>query len=289
MNNTSGYVNFLYSTLIGRILLKIILVLHLDHIAVWFLRSRFSKILNKGYIKRNNISVTDEEKASFLSFRDLFARTRINDSIDLTAEHLISPCDSWLSVFKIDEESCFAIKNSYYALKDFLQDEELAKNYVGGDCLIFRLCASDYHHYCYIDNGYQKENHFIEGTLHSVQPIACEKFPVYVKNRRSWCLLETENFGNVIQCEIGALIVGGIANEKENAPFFKGEEKGHFELAGSTIVLLFEKGKISLKKGITNTLFQNSEVKVALGEWIGNTESYNEEKEYSEDKKSVIK
>ena len=32
---------------------------------------------------------------------------------------------------------------------DFLQDEELAKNYHNGLCLIFRLCASDYHHYSY--------------------------------------------------------------------------------------------------------------------------------------------
>lgn len=273
MNNTSKSVSFLYGTIIGRFLLKTVMVLHMDRIAVCFLRSRFSKVINNGYIKRNNISVTEEEKASFRSYRDLFARTRVNSEIDMTPEHLISPCDSWLSVFEIDEQSRFFIKNSHYSLKDFLQDEELAKNYIGGYCLIFRLCASDYHHYCYIDNGYQGENHFIEGALHSVQPIACEKYPVYVKNRRSWCLLETENFGNVIQCEIGALIVGGIANEKENAHFSKGEEKGHFELAGSTIVLLFEKGKIMLKEDITKELFQNSEVKVTLGEWIGNAEN----------------
>ncbi len=273
MSNTSKSVSFLYGTVFGRCILKAIMCLHLDYIAVWFLRSRFSKVLNNGYIKRNNISVTEEEKASFRSFRDLFARTRITDSIDMTPHHLISPCDSWLSVFKIDSESRFSIKNSHYALKDFLQDEELAKNYIEGDCLIFRLCASDYHHYHYIDSGYQKENHFISGALHSVQPIACEKYPVYVKNRRSWCLLETENFGNVIQCEIGALVVGGIANEKENAHFFKGEEKGHFELAGSTIVLLFQKGKITLNERLLTELKNGSEVKVTLGEWIGNAES----------------
>lgn len=273
MNNTSKSVNFLYGTLIGRFLLKTVMVLHLDRIAVWFLRSRVSKVINNVYIKRNNISVTEEEKASFCSFRDLFARTRTNNNIDMTPKHLISPCDSWLSVFKINEQSCFSIKSSHYALRDFLQDEKLAKNYIGGDCLIFRLCASDYHHYCYIDNGYQGENHFIEGTLHSVQPIACENFPIYVKNRRSWCLLETENFGNVVQCEIGALIVGGIANEKENARFTNGEEKGHFELAGSTIVLLFEAGKINLKKDITDKLSESSEVKVTLGEWIGSAEN----------------
>lgn len=286
MSNTSKSVTFLYGTAFGRGILKTVMCLHLDCIAVWFLRSRFSKVLNNGYIKRNNISVTEEEKATFRSFRDLFARTRVNNNIDMAPTHLISPCDSWLSVFKIDNESQFSIKSSHYALRDFLQDEELAKNFINGDCLIFRLCASDYHHYHYIDNGYQKENHFIKGALHSVQPIACEKYPVYVKNRRSWCMLETENFGNVIQCEIGALVVGGIANEKENAAFTKGEEKGHFELAGSTIVLLFEEGKIALKEELLAKLSGGSEVKVTLGEWIGNAEGA--EKTFSSEKESAI-
>ena len=271
MQNTSKSVSFLYGTYVGRILLKTVMGLHMDRIAVWFLRSRFSKILNNGYIRKHNIEVSQEEAASFRSFRDLFARTREKNDIDMSPDHLISPCDSWLSVFKIDEHSCFSIKNSRYELKDFLHDEELAKNYMGGNCLIFRLCASDYHHYHFIDNGYQGKNHYIEGALHSVQPIACEKYPVYVKNRRSWCVLETENFGNVIQCEIGALVVGGIVNDKENSPFSKGEEKGHFELAGSTIVLLFEKNKFTLKEELITELSKNEEVKVNLGQWIGNT------------------
>lgn len=40
--------------------------------------------------------------------------------------------------------------------------------------MILRLCANDYHHYCYIDDGFQGRNHFVKGLLHSVQPIALE-------------------------------------------------------------------------------------------------------------------
>jgi len=269
MSNTLGAVGFLYGTHLGRFILKIIMKLHMDRIAVWFLRSPFSKPLNKWFVKRNGISVTQEELHAFCSFRDMFARTRENTQIDSTPDHLISPCDGWLSAFPIDEKSCFAIKNSYYSLNDFLQDETLAKKYLGGTCLILRLCVSDYHHYCYIDDGYQGENHFIPGVLHSVQPIACDTFPVFVLNRRSWCLMETVHFGPVVQCEIGALVVGGIANEKENAHFSKGSEKGHFELAGSTIVLLFESGQIDLRPEIIKQLACAEEVQVKQGEWIG--------------------
>lgn len=269
VNNSSNMVKFLYGTMLGRFFLKIIMQLHLDRMIVRFLRSSFSKPLVKWYIRRYDISVAQKDVDSFDSFRDLFVRTRKQSALDITPEHLISPCDGWLSTFRIDAQSCFSIKNSFYRLCDILQDDALAKNYDNGICLIFRLCASDYHHYCYIDDGYQGKLHHIPGVLHSVQPIACEKFPVYILNKRCWCLLTTEHFGPVVQCEIGALIVGGIYNKKENTRFRKGTEKGHFEPMGSTIVLLFEPGQIELRPELLYKLSQNEEVRVTLGEWIG--------------------
>ena len=269
MKNTSGFVGFMYGNAVGRGSLKTIMGLHLDRPATAFLRSPLSKPMVGLYAKRNGIALTKEEKASFKTYRDFFVRYQDGLTVDMTPEHLISPCDGWLSTFKIDEKSCFDIKNSHYRLTDFLKDEKLAENYRDGDILIFRLCPSDYHHYCYIDSGHQGENHQIPGVLHSVQPIACEKFPVYVLNKRCYCLLNTEHFGPVVQCEIGALIVGGIVNDKENADFRKGEEKGHFELAGSTIVMLFEKNRIKLNDDIKEQLTHTDEVRVTIGKHIG--------------------
>ena len=269
MKNRSGSVSFLYGTVSGRLLLKLIMGLRLDMIAVAFLRSPLSKPVVAPFARRNNIPLTAEQLASFRSFGDFFARGRTEPDFDREPAHLISPCDGWLSAFSIDDNSSFFIKNSHYRLRDFLQNEALARRYIGGRCLVFRLCVNNYHHYCYIDDGFQRENHFIPGILHSVQPIACENVPVFVLNRRSWCLMETVHFGDVIQCEIGALVVGGIVNHKENAPFKKGEEKGHFDLSGSTIVLLFEPGQIELRREILDKLSSTDEVQVRQGEWIG--------------------
>ena len=270
MKNTTGSVGFMYGNWFGRFILKTVMTLHLDRVAVCFLRSKLSKPMIGRYIKKNNIAVTEEEKASFKTFREFFVRTRELENFEKAPERLISPCDGWLSAFPIDSESCFSIKKSIYQLKDFLTDEELAKKYHNGTCLVFRLCASDYHHYCYIDDGYQGENHFIPGKLHSVQPIACEKYPVFVLNRRSWCLLETDNFGPVVQCEIGALVVGGIDNPNANTHFKKGEEKGKFDLAGSTIVMLFEEGRIDLIPEFKDKLVGDTEARVLQGMWVGN-------------------
>ena len=269
MKKTSGFVGFMYGTVIGRAILKVFMKLHMDRLVIRFLWSSASRKTVGWYVKKNQIPLSEEEVSSFRSFRDFFVRTREDQPFDMTEGHLISPCDGWLSAFPITPDSCFEIKNSHYRIRDFLQDEELAERYRDGLCLVFRLCASDYHHYSYIDSGYQGENHPIPGILHSVQPIACEKYPIYVLNKRSWCLLNTDHFGPVVQCEIGALVVGGIVNKIENGPFAKGQEKGNFELAGSTIVMLFERDRIELNQDVVTRLSEAEEARVLQHEWIG--------------------
>ena len=268
MKSSSSFVKFLYNTVVGRLLLKGIMLSHADRPAVAFLRSRLSRCIIVPYAKLNGIDITKEQLHSFRTYRDFFVRTREHNDIDMTPEHLVSPCDGWLSAYKISADSSFSIKNSHYRLEDLLQDKKLAERFHGGDCLIFRLCASDYHHYCYIDDCYQCRNHVIPGMLHSVQPAACEKYPVYVLNRRSWTLMTTEHFGPVVQTEIGALIVGGIENPREDLRVKRGMEKGHFELAGSTIVLLFEKDRMKLLPDIDAAL-ACGEYRVRQGMQIG--------------------
>lgn len=269
MAGNDSTVRFLYGTVPGRTLLKAIQKTHADRCMVAFLRSKYSKPVIGWYAKRNRIPLTAREAESFCSYRDFFARSRENLSIDMTPGHFISPCDGWLSAYQIQPDSSFAIKNSHYRVADFLQDAALAQRYQGGQCLIFRLCASDYHHYCYIDDGVQGVQNRISGVLHSVQPIACETYPVYTLNTRAWTLLTTEHFGPVVQTEIGALVVGGIYNREGACRFTKGSEKGHFELAGSTIVLLTEPGRVELLPEIRNRLKVQEEIRVNLGQWIG--------------------
>ena len=274
MSGNSGFVRFLYGTVPGRLLLKGILATHADRLAVAFLRSRLSRPLIGPYARRCGIHLTEAQRKSFQTYRDLFLRTREAPDFDAEPSHLISPCDGWLSAYPIREDSSFAIKDSHYRLHDLLQAADLAARFTGGDCLVLRLCPSDYHHYCYIDDGFQGENHFIPGVLHSVQPIACEKYPVFALNRRSWTLLHTDHFGPVVQTEIGALVVGGIVNLRENQPVRRGEEKGYFELAGSTITLLFQKGRIRLKPELLVAL-ECGEVQVRQGQWIATAPAEN--------------
>lgn len=270
MNQSSGSVRFLYGNRFGRFLLQCVLHSHVDRVAVAFLRSRFSRFMVKRYTARNHLPLTGEELGAFRSYQDFFVRQRPDKNLDgVPSNALISPCDCCLSAYPVSADSVFAIKGGQYRLADLLEDPDLAARFAGGTCLVFRLRPTDYHHYCYIDDGRQGANHFIPGALHSVQPAALAAYPVFTLNRRLWTTLETEHFGTVVQTAIGALIVGGIVNDRENAPCRRGEEMGHFELAGSTITLLFEPGRMALLPALAEALTGEREAEVAQFQVIG--------------------
>ncbi len=73
----------------------------------------------------------------------------------------------------------------------------------------------------------------------------------------------------MIQAEIGALIVGGIVNDHENAQVSRGMEKGRFDLAGSTIVLLFQKDRVQLLPEIAQLLKTQEEYRAVQGTAVG--------------------
>ena len=67
--------------------------------------------------------------------------------------------------------------------------------------------------------------------------------------------------------EVGALLVGKI-HIYQNRTFSKGDEKGYFELGGSTIVILTD-DKIKIDNDIIENSQNNIETKVEYGERIG--------------------
>lgn len=260
--------NFLYGTVPGRILMQGILRCGAPKLMAAYMHSRLSRRMVPRYIRRYQIPMDDFRGQKYNNFASFFIRRKDCPLEDSDPKHLISPCDGLLSAFPIEENGSFSIKSSHYRLCDLVQDEKLAAEYYGGQCLIFRLRASDYHRYAFAADGYIGENHYIEGQLHSVQPIACEKYPVYRLNRRCWHLIETEEFGPLVQIEVGAMAVGSIVTELENAKCVRGEEMGHFELCGSTIVLLIRKGEAQLRPELLRALEQSSEIPVHRGMWI---------------------
>jgi len=261
----------LYGSVGGRIMLKLLTAPALSRAAGRFMDSRLSKPLIKRFIRSSGIDTSQYVMYNFPSYNAFFTRSVKPEMrpVDMTPQHLISPCDSKLSVYRIDRKSIFRIKGSRYRISDLIDHKFLADRFNGGLCLIFRLEVDDYHRYCYIDSGVKTGNTFIEGVLHTVNPIALERYNIYKRNSREYTLIHTDNFGDVIQVEVGAMMVGRICNHDEAGPVKRGQEKGMFEFGGSTIVVLLEKGKASIDKDILKNSAEGYETIVKYGEKIG--------------------
>ena len=243
----------------------------LSKIAGAFMDSPLSKPLIKPFIKRGGIDMSQFEDRKFRSYNDFFTRKVRPEKriVDMEPSHLISPCDSKLTVYRIDRRSIFRIKGSHYRVSDLLRNKFMSDRFHGGLCLIFRLEVDDYHRYCYIDDGIKTENTFIPGELHTVNPIALEKYNIYKRNSREYTLIHTEHFGDVVQVEVGAMMVGRICNRHGAKSVRRGEEKGRFEFGGSTIVMLLEKGAAEIDRDILKNSFEGFETIVKYGEKIG--------------------
>lgn len=263
----AGTLNFLYNTVLGRVILKYILARpYISKIRGRYLKMGITKRSIKPFIEKNKIDASEFDIDEFACFNDFFIRKRKNTEFQAEKNFLISPADSKLSVYKITDDLCFNVKRSSYTLSEILEDNELPEKYKGGYCLVFRLCVDDYHRYIYTDSGVLKRRYRIKGELHTVRPVS-EKMKVFSRNTREISLLETENFGDVIQIEVGAMFVGAIKNHNIER-FERGTEKGYFEFGGSTIVMLYDKN-IKIDDDILEYSKKNIEVKVKAGEKIG--------------------
>ncbi len=267
-NKESITIRFLYNTRAGRFILKFLINPKISEFAGKFLNCRFSKFIVSTYVKKHKINLSEYKCRSFNSFNEFFIREKKNVKIDRSPFNLISPCDGYLSVYKIKANNRYKIKNINYSVGELLNNEALAGKYVNGLCFVFRLAPDNYHRYLYIDDGIKSQNYTVKGVLHCVRPVAASKYPIYIQNSREYTILNTVHFGTVVQVEVGALLVGKIQNHHSSGEFFKGQEKGYFEFGGSTIILLFEQNIVTPDKNIIDNTLNNIETKVKAGEKI---------------------
>ncbi len=252
---------FLYNNILGRIILKIATTKLAANLYARYMNSKLSRHKIKRFIKKNHINMDDYLQDNYRSFNEFFIR-KIKSTKRPIDKDLIAVCDSKLSAYKIDKNSKFEIKNSIYTIEELIREKKEYKY-----ALIFRLCVDDYHHYIFPDNGKIVGKKHIKGILHTVQPIAFKKYKVFLENDREVTFLDCKNLGDVCFIEVGAMMVGKIFNENVKE-FKKGQEKGHFEFGGSTVIMLVNKD-IKIDKRIIDNSQKGIETIVKMGQKIG--------------------
>ncbi|WBX70706.1 archaetidylserine decarboxylase [Tenacibaculum retecalamus] len=247
-----------------------------------FLSAWYGKKMNKpssvkkikGFVKQLGINIDEAEKSvsEFTSFNDFFYRT-LKPSARPIENGFVSPGDGKMLAFEnIADIHDFFIKGRKFTLKEFLGNDKLAEKHKNSSLIILRLAPNDYHRYHFPYSGTPSEMTKIKGDYFSVSPyaLASNFTKVFCENKREYCILSSEEKGEIIVAPVGATMVGTIIETyNANQSVKKGDEMGYFAFGGSTIVLLVDKDKLTIDADIIKNTKNRIETFVKMGEKIG--------------------
>lgn len=260
------------SGILERILFRSSLLSRL--MGMWY-DSSFSKGKIDSVIRELSIDVDECEqpKEGFNSFNDFFFRQLKPGArpFDPAPETVVSPADGRVLVFPaLDEDSFAPVKGYPFSIRNMLPDH--ADRFVNGALAIIRLCPADYHRYHFPCAGSIRESRDIAGALHSVNPIALASgADIFGDNKRSYTLIDTELAGTLCFMEVGAFGVGSIVNTCRSGDVEKMDEKGYFKFGGSTVVLVFEPGRIRFCEDLVENSAAGKETLVKVGQPLATT------------------
>ena len=210
----------------------------------------------------------------YLSFNEFFYRKLKLKSrpIDTEDNSLVFPADGRHMAFaNISSENNFIVKGQIFNLKQFLCDDELAERYKDGSMLLSRLCPVDYHRFHFPCSGKVGIPRLINGWLYSVNPIALVTRPtIFWENKRIVTSVESVELGQVQFVEVGATMVGSVRQTYiPGEHVAKGDEKGYFAFGGSSVVVLFEKGRMRFDPDLLENTTNGYETYARFGERMG--------------------
>jgi phosphatidylserine decarboxylase len=202
----------------------------------------------------------------FSSFNDFFTRELHEGARPLAdpARFILSPADGAVSQRgTITQGRIFQAKGRDFTVAELLgHGADAAARFEGGSFITIYLSPKDYHRVHMPAGGTLQSTAYVPGDLYSVNAATAEGVDrLFARNERLACLFDGPD-GRFASVMVGAMIVAGIdtvwphrfaghGRKVEREDFAEaavqlgaGDEMGRFYL-GSTVVLLFEPGRIA--------------------------------------------
>jgi phosphatidylserine decarboxylase len=205
---------------------------------------------------------------AYSSFNDFFARHLKPEARPYSDDprEIVAPADGRVLVFpKLDKDVFVPVKGHPMSITSMLPG--LSEQFLGGALAIVRLCPADYHRYHFPASGQIETTQEIAGALHSVNPIALGAGPdVFGENKRCNTLIKNDKIDTYCFSEIGAFGVGSIINTLASGPVNKMQEKGYFKFGGSTVVVVFQPGRVSFSPDLVENSAKGRETLVKVGQ-----------------------
>ncbi|KAG8730844.1 hypothetical protein FRC11_005658 [Ceratobasidium sp. 423] len=232
------------------------------------------------FIEFHNLDVEEikDPLDSFKSFNEFFYR-KLKETARPVEEpgnpsRIVSCADCRMMAFEtVSEATRLWIKGREFSVKRLLGETYAheAPKYDGGALGIFRLAPQDYHRFHSPVDGVVGPMRYIPGEYYTVNPQAIRsRLDVYGDNARKIVPIDSPVFGRVMCICVGAMMVGSIVTTvKEGEQVARGQEFGYFAFGGSTIVMLFEKGKLTWDDDILSNSNSTLETLVRVGMGVG--------------------
>jgi phosphatidylserine decarboxylase len=233
------------------------------------------------FVKRYQVNMAEAANtdiASYKSFNDFFTRPLKTNARPIAIAEFICPVDGAISQFgAIEKDQIFQAKGHHYSILALVAGQQtLANKFENGQFACLYLSPKDYHRIHMPCDGTLKSMTYVPGDLFSVNPLTAQNIPnLFARNERVVCEFSSDQHGTFVMVLVGATIVGsmatvwhekmdGVKNGIINPPRTKnirtwnyenisldqlvklkqGDEMGRF-LLGSTVVMLFEKDKLT--------------------------------------------
>ncbi len=274
-----GALRFAYETVAGRCLSRWLFArAFVSRIFGWYMSRPASRSRIRPFIDAYGL---DEQEFSgpedaYRSFNEFFCRELKPGSrpVDSDPRSVVFPADGrhfgWQEIGA--EEGVF-VKGQRWNLEELLDhQEDLVRRFSGGTLVLSRLCPVDYHHFHYPVGGRISGTRRIRGPLFSVSPIALRQRLAYLwTNKRCLTLIDTADAGTCCFIEVGATNVGSIHHRPLplDGRVDKGAPKGWFEFGGSSVVTLFEPGRVTLCEDLLKMTRRGYELYARAGDRMG--------------------
>jgi phosphatidylserine decarboxylase len=267
---SEGILNFIYRLKLDRfnIAMKV-----LSKMYGIYNGSSFSRHKIKPFIKVFSIDTNDFKINSYDSFNAFFSRELKPEARPFAIPLQCFPafCEGrYLIKNNISPTDYFKVKGQEINLLKLIGDQKLVTEFSDGTMILARLALQDYHRFHFPDNGEMLKEYAIPGCLDSVGPVGQKyKKDILLNNARRVGLMRSENFGTLLYIEIGAFCVGSIIQTNVKKYFNRGDEKGYFNLGGSTIIVIASKGQLQIEDEIVKKSNEGIESYIKLGTSIG--------------------
>ncbi len=241
----------------------------LSHLMGLLSASSGSRALIPWFARAFAIDLDEAERplGSYASLTDFFTR-RLKPGrrvADPGAASVVSPVDGTVAEYgRIDQGTMVQAKGRSYTVEALLGDAQRAEQFANGSYLTIYLSPRDYHRIHSPVDGVVTGASYIPGRLFPVNAFGVRAVDrLFARNERLITYL-TGEAGTVAVVKVGATMVGSarvvydaelrtqrrparVDHRTFSGPWLhKGDELGWFEF-GSTVILLFEQGRVQLR------------------------------------------